>query len=361
MERWRFLFKGVVGYASFMKHLYSINRFDGSEIAKFRLKVILFSQTYGVRAAQDAFGAGRSTLFLWKKNLREKGGDLSSLLPQSTRPKTPRRMMVDQKILSFIKNLRENNGRIGKEKIKVLLDIFCQEEGLPVISSSKIGRIIKRNNWFFIKQGRIYHNPASGWAQRKKKSKLRVSSSYQSHQPGELLQLDTLVRFDLGIKRHILTAIDLYSKFSFAFTYRSLSSRIALDFYQKLELVAPFKIKAVKTDNGQEFLGEFDSYLNKQGVRHYFSYPKTPQSNSYVERFNRTIQEEFVEANLEFLENTQEFNLKLMDYLLYYNTVRPHQALDYLTPMGFMIKEDLESKKYWTSTPYCKLSNFLLL
>lgn len=138
--------------------------------------------------------------------------------------------------------------------------------------------------------------------------------------------------------------------FSFAFAYKNLSSRVALDFYQKLKLIAPFKISALKTDNGQEFLGEFDLFLTEEGGKHYFSYPRTPQSNSFIERFNRTIQEEFVEANLEFLENPQEFNAKLVDYLLYYNTVRPHQALDYLTPMGFMIKEDLESKKYWTST-----------
>mgnify|MGYP000195900628 CR=1 FL=1 len=332
-----------------MKHLPSINQFDGNEIAKFRLKVISFSKTYGVKAAGEAFGVGRSTIFLWQKNLREKGGKLQGLIPKSTRPKTSRRMAVEPKILDFIKNLRENNGRIGKEKIKVLLDAYCQEEGLPVISSSKIGRIIKRNRWFFLKLGRIYHNPRHR-LKGKKKRKERISSSYKSRKPGELLQLDTLVRFDLGIKRYILTAIDLFSRFSFAFAYQSLSSRIALDFYQKLKLIAPFKIEAVKTDNGLEFLGEFDQYLTRQGVKHYFSHPRTPQSNSYIERFNRTIQEEFIDSRLDYLENTQEFNSKLVDYLLYYNTVRPHQALDYLAPMGFMIKEDLESKKYWTST-----------
>lgn len=332
-----------------MKHLTSISRFDGNEVAKFRLKVISFSKTYGVKAACEAFGVGRSTLFLWKKNLREKGGELLSLVPSSTRPKRTRRMMVDSKILDFIKNLRENNTRIGKEKIKVLLEAYCQQEGLPLISASKIGRVIKRNNWFFIKQGRIYHNPNHRWGEVKRK-KERISPSFKSREPGELLQLDTLVRFDLGLKRYILTAIDLFSKFSFAFSYRSLSSRIALDFYRKLELVAPFKIKAVKTDNGLEFLGEFEAHLPKQGVKHFFSYPRTPQSNAFIERFNRTLQEEFVEAHLEFLEDIGEFNIKLVDYLLYYNTVRPHQALNYLTPMGFMIKEDLKSKKYWTST-----------
>lgn len=352
MEKWRFLFKGVVGYASFMKHTYSLNKFTGNEIAQFRLRVIQFFDSYGAEATKEAFNVGRSTIFLWKKKLKEGNGSLLSLLPSSTRPKTPRRMVVHPQILDFIKNLRENNGRIGKEKIRVLLDAYCQKEELPIVSSSKIGRINKSNNWFFQKQGKIYHDPASGWARRKKKSKSRISSSYKNQNPGELLQLDTLVKFDLGLKRYILTAIDLYSKFSFAFAYKSLSSRIALDFYQKLKLIAPFKISAIKTDNGLEFLGEFDLCLTKEGVKHYFSYPRTPQSNSYIERFNRTIQEEFVDSHFDYLKDTQEFNSKLMDYLLYYNTVRPHQSLGYLTPMGFMIKEDLESKKYWTSTTY---------
>ena len=334
-----------------MKHIYSQSKFSSSDIAQFRLEVITFYDRHGLLATREAFKVGRSTIFLWKKQLKEGNGSLMSLIPKSTRPKTLRRMVVDKKILDFIHNLREYNVRIGKDKIKVLLDAYCLREGFPLVSSSKIGRIIKRNNWFFRKQGRMYHNPAYRWGLKRRKRD-RISSRYKSRKAGELLQLDTVVRFDLNIKRYIITAIDLYSKFSFAFSYRSLSSRIALDFYQKLELIVPFRVKAVKTDNGLEFLGEFDSYLKNKGVTHYFSYPRTPKSNAYIERFNRTIQEEFVNANLEYLEDTVLFNTKLMDYLLYYNTVRPHQSLNYLTPMGFMLKEDLESKKYWTSTAY---------
>jgi len=130
-----------------------INKFASNEIAKFRLKAIQFFDQFGVKATREAFNVGRSTIFLWKKKLKEVNGSLLSLPPSSTRPKNPRRMVVEAKTLAFIKNLKENNGRIGKEKIKVLLDVYCQKEELPIISSSKIGRIIKRNNWFSFKQG----------------------------------------------------------------------------------------------------------------------------------------------------------------------------------------------------------------
>lgn len=332
-----------------MKHLYSQAKFSTNDIAQFRLNVLTFYENHGLAATQEAFRVSRSTIFSWKKKLTDADGRLTALLPGSTRPHAVRRMIVDHRILVFIKGWRELFGRIGKEKVKVLLDAFCHKEHLPTISVSKVGRIIKRNNWFFHRSGSIYHNPNHHWGEKRRK-KARVPARYQSTKAGELLQLDSLVRFDLNIKRYIVTAIDLYSKFSFAFSYKSLSSTVALNFYQKLTMVAPFRIRAVKTDNGLEFLGVFDAYLKKQGVPHYFSYPRTPQSNAFVERFNRTIQEEFVEANRGDLEEPVVFNAKLMEYLLYYNTVRPHQALQYLTPMGFMVKEAAESRMYWTST-----------
>lgn len=336
-----------------MKYFYSSRQYSKSDVAKFRMKVLSFYGQFGFTATKEAYQVGRSTIFLWKKQLKKAGGSLLSLVPLSTRPKTTRRMVVEEKILEFIHNLRLNNGRFGKQKIKILLDAYCLKEQLPVLSASKVGRIINRNHWCYLKLGRVYHDANSQWTKTKvKRHKDRVDKDFKSKSPGELLQIDTIVRFDLGLKRYILTCLDVYSKFSFAFSYKGLSSAIALDFYQKLELVVPFKINAVKTDNGLEFLGNFDNYLKRKNITHYFSYPHTPKSNAFIERFNRTIQEEFIDAHTEELEDTRGFNQKLVNYLLYYNTVRPHQALGYLTPMAFMLKEDLESKMYWTSTRY---------
>lgn len=353
MDKFRFLFKGTVSYASFMKHTYSINKYSKDEVAQFRMKVITFYDAYGEQATREAFSVGKSTIFLWKKNLRQANGSLTALCPRSTAPHTRRKMIVDHKVYEFIENLRFNNYRLGKEKIKRLLDAYCLQEGLESISESKIGRIIKVNNLVFPKQGRIYHDPS------KKPSipgirikKERWSQDTRINKPGDLLQLDTVVKFDQGIKRYIITAIDLYSRFTFAFAYMRLSSAIALDFTMKLELIAPFKICAIKTDNGMEFLGDFNSYLTKKGIVHYFSYPRTPKSNAFIERFNRTIQEEFVDGHLDLFSDMRTFNDKMMDYLIYYNTVRPHKSLNYQTPMGFMISEDPKSNMLWTRTKY---------
>lgn len=294
MEKFRFLFKGTVGYASFMKHTYSINKYSQDEVAQFRLKVLTFYDSYGHKATKEAFAVGRSTIFLWKRNLRQANGSLVALCPTSTASHTRRKMVVDHKVYEFIENLRLNNYRLGKKKIKRLLDAYCLQEKLATISESKIGRIIKVNNLFLPKLGRVYHDPGKKPSiPGTRRIKGRLPKDTQVKAAGDLLQLDTVIKFDRSIKRYIITAIDLYSRFTFAFAYMRLSSAVALDFFEKLELVAPFKVKAIKTDNGREFLGEFDNYLSKNNIKHYFSYPRTPKSNAYIERFNRTIQEEF--------------------------------------------------------------------
>jgi transposase InsO family protein len=324
----------------FKQYLYTISH---NEIVQVRLNIIKFFDEYGARATKKAFGFCRSTVFLWKKRYKDSKEDARSLIPDSKRPKRTRIMVVDGRILSFLRNLRENNYRLGKEKIKPLLDIYCKELGIPAISESKVGKIIKQNKYFFQPKYCLKHR-------RRKKDRLRLPKEYRSLKSGECIQIDTITRFDLGTKRYILTAIDLFSRFTFAFAYTTLNSRVALDFFQKLEIVSPFEILTVKTDNGLEFLGEFDEYLTTKQIKHFFSYPRTPKSNAYIERFNRSIQEEFVDNNLEYFFETDKFNERMMEYLVYYNQVRPHKSLKNQTPLGYLVSQGILSNMSVTST-----------
>ena len=215
-----------------------------------------------------------------------------SLINQSRKPYNTRRMFVDEKIFEYIKGLREKYPRLGKDKIKILLDGYCLKENLKPISSSKVGKIIKRNNWFLYLGKRTKHTV--------KKDKQRVFG-YEVKNPGDLFQLDTIVRFEHGIKRYILTAIDTKSKFAFAFTYKSHSSKAAADFLDKLVKVTPYPIKAIQTDNGSEFLNYFDKKAAKHGLIHFFNYPKSPKQNAYIERFNRTLQDRVVDKYLSLI------------------------------------------------------------
>lgn len=163
------------------------------------------------------------------------------------------------------------------------------------------------------------------------------------------------MRFEHGIKRYILTAIDVVTKFSFSYAYKSHTSLSAADFAEKLVKVTPYPIKAIQTDNGSEFLKEFDKAIANVGIVHFFTYPRCPKQNGTIERFNRSLQEEFVDFNAVLLEESEIklFNDKLIDYLLWYNTKRPHHSLKNIPPMQTVVEYLKKSNMSWTDTVIC--------
>jgi transposase InsO family protein len=336
--------EGVINMVS------SLRRFSQDEVAGQRLKIIKFYTKYGESETKEVFGVGRKTIFVWKKKLSSSQGKLTSLIPISTKPINVRGMQIDLRIISFIRTLREAHPRLGKEKIYPLLVSFCRVEGIVPIKESTIGKVIKRNKLFYQKQGRMYHNPNSGYAKNKAKiTKLRIRYSPKHKELGHI-QMDTIVRFQDGIKYYLYTVIDTKGKFAFCLPYKTLTSGNTLDFYQKLIQVIPYKVLSVQTDNGLEFLGAFDAYLKKVGMIHLFTYPRCPRINGIIERFNRSIQDEFVDLNLHLIHNLKIFSSKLADYLLFYNCIRVHKSLENITPMAYLMQKGVMSNNSVTYT-----------
>ena len=338
----KFVFHRVRGYRTIMKQINKQKLLNGHPEVEEKLKVIKFSQKYNVKTAIDAFEKSKSSIYQWKKQYQDKG--ILGLVNKSRRPYNTRKMYLDTKIFDFIKVLREKYPRLGKDKIKVLLDTYCQQEKINSVSESKIGRIIKKNNWYFYLGKR-----SKGKIRRDKKR----AFGYQVKNPGDLFQVDTIVRFEHGIKRYLVTAIDVVSRFAFSYTYKNHSSRSTADFVNKLIKVTPYPINAIQTDNGSEFLADFDKTIAKNGIVHFFIYPRCPKQNGCIERFNRTLQEEFVESNRVLLEDQElkQFNDLLIDYLLFYNTVRPHHSLKNKVPMKTVTNFMKKSNMYRTDTP----------
>lgn len=337
------------GYYRYMRFKQYINLISGNQIIKEKLIIIKFFDLHGAKLTKEAFGVSRSTVHSWKKKYKTSKFNPKSLLPKSRRPKNTRKSNLDPLILDFIKQLRLNTYKLGKSKIKVLLDQFCFDNNIQTISESLIGKIIKKYKLTF-PPNKIYHNPNSNVGRHKRKKKNRISSRFKPNYPGEMVQIDSITVFKDGIARYLITGVDLYSRFAFSFTYKSLSSKMALDFMKKFQNVAPFKISNIKTDNGHEFLGHFEEYLKNQSITQFFSYPRTPKSNAFVERFNRSIQEEFVKPNIDSILEVENFNSNLMQYLIFFNSVRPHRSLENLTPMGYLIFKGILSNMCVTHT-----------
>jgi len=316
--------------------------------AKQRFKILEFWKKYGLQATIDAYGAKQSTLYYWQGLFKKGGGKIESLNPKSQARINKNKREVHPLILKEIKRLRlEECPNMGKAKVKKNLDIFCKINNLPIYSESKIGRIIKDK--------KIYHHrqKISHFGKIKivsKRTKERKPKDFVAKEAGDLIEIDTIVKYLNGFKRYIITAVDVKTRYSFAYAYRQHGSASAKDFFKKLEQIFPYQIKRVQTDNGSEFHKYFMDYLKEQNIIHYFNYKGKPTKNGHVEKYNRTIQEEFVDWNEILLEDVEVFNGKLMDWLIWYNTKRFHWSLDLISPVDYLINNGLISKTMWTNT-----------
>lgn len=336
--------------------LKSLRKFDQSEVAQQKMKIIEFYRCYGEKATIEAFGADRRVVNRWVKCLDNSGGQLSSLVPLTTKPHTTRTPVTDYRIIDFIAGEREAHPGVGKEKLKPDLDEYCTGLGIPGVSASTIGNIIKRHHFFFQKQGKCYHNPNSKWAQKKteKKKRLRIKHSPHPEDYGHILS-DTVERITDGVKDYFMSAIDAKMKFALTLNYKNITSVNMLDFYHRFKSVYPGVIRVWQSDNGSENLGVFDLQLEKDGIPHLFIYPRCPQIDTFIERYNRTVQEEFIDYNLDTIHDKVIFNQKLSQWNIYYNTKRRHHSLELQSPLGYFVAKGGMSQMSLTYTSVCSL------
>ena len=331
--------------------LSSLRKFSADEAAQERLKIIQFYDEHGEAQTIKYFGVNRKTVWTWKRQLHRSGGQLQALRPQSTRPQHVRRMTTDPRLVTFIREVREAHPHLGKEKIKPLLDAYCQKLGMASLAVSTIGKVIRRNQ-FFSKQGKVYHDPNSGWAKNRRKTKKKRVRVRYAPQPAELghLQLDTVERVLDRLKVYFYSGVDVKGKFAFSLPYRERTSGNTVDFFQKLVHVYPLPIQEVQTDNGSEFLGEFEAHLAQNQIPQHFTYPRCPKVNGCIERYQRTLSEEFLQVHEFAVRQPRQFHLLLADYLIFYNCERAHQALALQTPMAYLLSQGALSKMSVTRT-----------
>lgn len=342
-----FKYHNCRGFGRLYEYAYKQTRMITKE-AKQRLKILNFWRQYGLAAATDAYGAKRSTLYGWWKIYLASERKVESLNPGKQERINKNKRIVDSGLVDEIRRLRlDVCPNMGKEKVKKDLDIFCKKNGLKIISESTIGRIIKDKRIYHHRQKVSYYGKVKTQLKEKKE---RKPDSFKTKAPGDLVEIDTIVKFAWNIKRYIITAVDVHSRYSFAFCYERPLSINARDFMQKLQIVFPYPIKAIQTDNGSEFHQHFRDYLKEQNVVQYWNYPGRPYRQGHIEKFNRTIQEEFIDWNEVLLDDTDRFNRKLTDWLIWYNTKRYHWGLNLTSPVDYLIKNNFVSNMTWTNT-----------
>jgi putative transposase len=302
-----------------------------SRDAKTRLKWMEHYQRHG-RASLTAryFGISRQTFYTWKR--RYDPQDLSSLESRSSQPKRVRRRTWTTEQILAVTAIRAQRPRWGKDKLVVLL----REQGMW-LSTSMVGRILR-----YLKDAGQLVEPIRAIGVRKRRTArphaTRKPRGYQATVPGDIVQVDTMELHPLpGMTFKHFTAHDVVSRYNVAALRSQATATSARAFLQQCLAEFPFPLRAIQVDGGSEFMAEFEEACAQASIQLFVLPPRSPKLNGGVERAHRTHREEFYECC--WAEPTVAgYRPALAEWIATYNTVRPHQALGYLTPVAWLAK-----------------------
>lgn len=315
-----------------------------------KIKILEHTDKYGILQTIDAVGINGKkisdkTIYRWRSQrsrLNEQNKPLRLLAPKSRKPVNYRQVEYDPRIAEYILYLRKTYPVMGKTKLKVFVDKYCRLYNIKVVCESTVGNILcslREHNLLIEYSGtkETYLRGDTGAIKTrtiKRIRKLRKPYSMRAEHVGDIVQLDAVTVQVQGKKQYFINCIDLSSRKAFSLPCPSLNSKNAMICIQKFENILQTKIVKVQTDNGLENHKHFDNYLKARGIIHYWNTPNSPKQNAFIERFNRTIQEECINKHLHLCKSSLREDLErvISDYLFYYNNIRIHASLQYLTP-----------------------------
>src|ERR1700692_3877352 len=176
-------------------------------------------------------------------------------------------------------------------------------------------------------------------ALEKAKAEKEAHGEFESECPGYCGAQDTFYVGTLkGVGRiYQQTFLDTYSKLAFAKLYDRKTPLVAADLLN--DRVIPFfdqhqiPLSRVLTDRGTEYCGaperhEYELYLAVENIDHTRTKVKSPQTNGIVERFHRTVLNEFyrVAFRRKIYSGIEQLQADLDSWLREYNELRPHQG-----------------------------------
>jgi transposase InsO family protein len=176
----------------------------------------------------------------------------------------------------------------------------------------------------------------------------------ETHGVGSLVAVDTFFVGHLkGVgKIYMQSAIDCHSRYAFGRLYTSKLPVTAIHLLN--EDVLPFleshdvKVQTILSDNGREFCGRpdhhpYELFLQLEEIEHRTTRVARPQSNGFVERLHKTLLDEHfrIAGRTKWYDSVEEMQKDLDEYLVTYNTKRPHQGrnMNGRTPLAVFLAE----------------------
>lgn len=266
---------------------------------------LVVEQGWSARKVGRYLGYNHTTIMCWVRYARRYG--IRPIPTRSSKPRSHPKQLSHEVVRKIVEK------RFELKRSAEVVHFALREEGVKV-SLCSVKRTLDRHGLL---------NKRSPWKRR------HVSVQRPNvEKPGDLVQVDTvhLMRND-GSRVYVFTGLDVRTRFAHAWAFEKANTRTALCFLRRMKKSTPFQIRMLQSDNGSEFS---TSFSERARVEHRHSRVRRPNDNAHLERFNRTIQDECLDA---LPRDIAVINRNLPKYLAYYNGKRHHFGLNLQTPL----------------------------
>lgn len=274
------------------------------------------------------FGISKSVFYRWFNRFNKRNLKSLEFDTKTRRPHKVREMTTPVWVQEAIYQIR----KIDTEKSKYEIQEELRREGITV-GQTAIQKVINRHS----ELQNIQHKKRLQRHKNHAIARVKASRELREKGLGALVQVDTKYLYVLGHKYYLFSAIDCKSRYGFTYIYTSISSASGRDFAKRVKAYFPFRIEAINTDNGSEYLLNFHKEIESWGIPHYFTDPHCPKQNGRVERFHQTAAYEFFNHQ-ELFDEIMFLREQCMLFNTKYNTKRFHRSLGYKTPMEVVLE-----------------------
>ena len=283
---------------------------------EFRLRVVrmYLEEQYPVPLICSETGVGKSTISAWVRKYRSFGED--GLRSRSPVPR--KKSSVNKAVTTQIVDLKEAHPEYGSRRISDILKRFFFIKTSP----STVHKTLSDKNLIEKKRPKPKRNPPK-------------PRFFERSTPNQLWQTDICTFRLAGKNAYLIGFIDDYSRYITGLElYRSQTATNVLEVYRRAtgEYNVP---KEMLTDNGRQYVNwrgttKFQHELMKDRVKHIRSRPHHPMTLGKIERFWKTILQEFLlRSQFSSFEDARQ---RITIWINYYNHRRPHQGIKGLCP-----------------------------
>jgi transposase InsO family protein len=295
--------------------------------AEFRLRMVrlFLEEGYSASLLREQFGVSGHSVRRWVRAYRRHGAE--GLEPKRS---TAGRSRVPAEVRQRMVEVKKDHPEYGPRRITDVLKRFF----LIRTSAATVHKTLS----------------AEGMVRKAKRKPAKNTAKprfFERSRPNQLWQSDIMTFRLAGRNAYLIGFMDDYSRYITCLgLYRSQTAEHVLETYRRA--VAEYGVpREILTDNGRQYTNwrgktRFEREMKKDRVKHIRSRPHHPMTLGKIERFWKSILNEFLQrVQFDSFEQSVE---RTAIWVKYYNHKRPHQGIGGLCPADrfFEIAHDLK-------------------